>query len=499
MVHKVLFLFLCGGPGVAQAVAHAAAPAKTETEVTMDGDTVILDWAKCCDCEENPVKPVGEPCKVTITTAHKLKVFYNNSKWAHNLIEVPSKSDFDTCVIPDGKMAVGQTADSPGVKSMDETMTYKEAGTFYYVCSVMCSESTGGYNEKYCHCGGFAHKLVVTVTTATTTTTQSPVKGPVTIEGHTAVLDWAKCCDCEENPLKAKGEPCEVTITTAHKLNLKYTDSKWAHNAIEVPSKGDFDTCVIPEGKMAMGQSAEAGGVKTMDEMITYKEAGTFYYVCSVMCVESTGGPNDQYCHCGGFAHKLIVNVVPAPLADIVDTAVAAGSFTVLAALLTKADLVTTLKGPGPFTVFAPTDDAIAAALKKLGMTQEAALGMPIDDLAGILTYHLVAGKVLSTALTNGMKANTVNGASVTITIGDVVKVNTATVTTADVMCSNGVIHIIDDMLMPPTAAPETKAEPSTTAEATTTTAGATVNVAQTSQCSALVAFGAMLSAIFFA
>lgn len=194
-----------------------------------------------------------------------------------------------------------------------------------------------------------------------------------------------------------------------------------------------------------------------------------------------------------------MVNVVPAPLADIVDTAVAAGSFTVLAALLTKADLVTTLKGPGPFTVFAPTDDAIAAALKKLGMTQEAALAMPIDDLAGILTYHVVAGKVLSTALTNGMKANTVNGASVTITIGDVVKVNTATVTTADVMCSNGVIHIIDDMLMPPTAAPETKAEPSTTAEATTTTAGAAVSVAQTSQCSALVAFGAMLSAIFFA
>merc|ERR1711904_65729 len=109
-------------------------------------------------------------------------------------------------------------------------------------------------------------------------------------------------------------------------------------------------------------------------------------------------------------------------MGDIVDTAVAAGSFTILAAALTKAKLVATLKGTGPFTVFAPTDDAFAAALKKLGLTQEEVLARP--DLAGILTYHVVAGKVLSTDLTNGMAADTVNGASVTITIDNsVVKV----------------------------------------------------------------------------
>merc|ERR1711985_110063 len=181
------------------------------------------------------------------------------------------------------------------------------------------------------------------------------------------------------NPVKPMGKPCEVTITTAHKLKLKYTNSKWAHNILQVQSKADFDTCKIPESEMAIGQSADNYGVKTMDETMTYSEAGTFYYVCSVMCLSSTGGPNDQYCHCGGFNHKLIVTVTAADgpakaakaapaLKDIIDTAVGAGTFTLLAEALTKADLVTTLKGTGPFTVFAPTDDAVKAALKTLGI-----------------------------------------------------------------------------------------------------------------------------------
>jgi len=499
--------------------------AQNETAITMEGDTVILDWAKCCDCEENPVKPMGQPCEVTITTAHKLNLKYTDSKWKHNIIEVPSKADFDTCVIPDSKMAIGQSADMPGVKTMDETMTYTEAGTFYYVCSVMCLESTGGPNDQYCHCGGFTHKLIVNVVTTTTTTTTSPIKGPVTTEGDTVILDWAKCCDCEENPIKPKGEPCEVTITTAHKLNLKYDSSKWSHNVIEVPSKADFDTCVIPDSKMAIGQTADMPGEKTMDETMTYTEAGTFYYVCSVMCTTSTGGPNDQYCHCGGFAHKLIVNVVPAlasPLPDIVDTAVAAGSFTVLAAALTKANLVTTLKGTGPFTVFAPTDDAFAAALKKLGLTQEELLALP--DLVRILTYHVVPGKVLSSSLTNGMTAITSNGNMVSITIGNsVVKVNTATVATADVMCSNGVIHIIDEVLVPPdpvpqpapepepepkpepepepspSPAPEPEPKPEPEPSPSPSPADVETSAAHDSQRVACLVFGSMLSAFFFA
>merc|ERR1711904_596702 len=106
-------------------------------------------------------------------------------------------------------------------------------------------------------------------------------------------------------------------------------------------------------------------------------------------------------------------------------------------------DLVTTLQGTGPFTVFAPTDDAFAAALSALGVTKEELLDR--TDLAAILTYHVVSGSVKSTDLTNGMTPATVQGSKVTITIdGNTVKVNTATVTSADVMCSNGVIHVID-------------------------------------------------------
>jgi hypothetical protein len=213
--------------------------------------------------------------------------------------------------------------------------------------------------------------------------------------------------------------------------------------------------------------------------------------------------------------------VVPAPLKDIVDTAVAAGSFTTLAAALTKADLVTTMKSAGPFTVFAPTDDAFAAALKKLGATKEALLDM--TELPGILKYHVVSGKVLSTDLSNGMKAKTVAGAELTITInGTTVMANTAKVTTADVMCSNGVIHIIDEVLMPPpapapeptpapepepgpepepTPSPEPEPSPSTTKAAdsgTTKEADSETSIAQSSQRLAFFTFGAILSAFLF-
>jgi uncharacterized surface protein with fasciclin (FAS1) repeats len=146
-------------------------------------------------------------------------------------------------------------------------------------------------------------------------------------------------------------------------------------------------------------------------------------------------------------------------LKDIVDTAVAAGSFTILAEALTKADLIATAKSAGPFTVFAPTDTAFGKALETLGVTKEELLAK--KDLAGILTYHVVSGLVKSTDLTNGMEAATVNGAKLTITIdGSTVKVNTATVATADIMCSNGVIHVIDEVLLPPAGGPAPEPEP---------------------------------------
>lgn len=131
---------------------------------------------------------------------------------------------------------------------------------------------------------------------------------------------------------------------------------------------------------------------------------------------------------------------------DIVDTAIDAGSFTTLVAAVQAAGLVDTLKGEGPFTVFAPTDEAFAALPEG---TVEALLN-DIPTLTAILTYHVVPGKVMSTDLSDGMMAATVNGAEITIGTMDGVKVNGATVVTADIETSNGVIHVIDQVILPP-------------------------------------------------
>lgn len=133
---------------------------------------------------------------------------------------------------------------------------------------------------------------------------------------------------------------------------------------------------------------------------------------------------------------------------NIVETAVANGSFKTLVAAVTAADLVATLSGPGPFTVFAPVDAAFAAL--PAGTVESLVSPENKGKLTGILTYHVVAGKVLSSDLSDGMKAKTVNGAEITITIAEgKVKVNGAQVVLADVATSNGVIHVIDGVLLP--------------------------------------------------
>ena len=132
-------------------------------------------------------------------------------------------------------------------------------------------------------------------------------------------------------------------------------------------------------------------------------------------------------------------------LPDIVDTAVAAGDFTTLVAAVEAAGLVETLKGDGPFTVFAPTDEAFAALPEG---TVEALLD-DIPTLTGILTYHVVPGAVMSGDLSDGMMAETVNGQSLTISLGDGVMVDSANVVAADIEASNGVIHVIDAVIMP--------------------------------------------------
>lgn len=133
---------------------------------------------------------------------------------------------------------------------------------------------------------------------------------------------------------------------------------------------------------------------------------------------------------------------------DIVDTAVEAGSFTTLVAAVEAAGLVETLKGEGPFTVFAPTDEAFAALPE--GTVENLLKPENKDQLVAILTYHVVPGKVMSGDLSNGMTATTVQGADVTIMTEGGVKVNDANVVTPDIEASNGVIHVIDAVIMPP-------------------------------------------------
>ena len=132
---------------------------------------------------------------------------------------------------------------------------------------------------------------------------------------------------------------------------------------------------------------------------------------------------------------------------DIVDTAVEAGSFTTLVAAVEAAGLAETLKGEGPFTVFAPTDDAFAALPE--GTVEELLKPENKDKLTSILTYHVVPGKVMSGDLTNGMTATTVQGSDVTLMTEGGVTVDGANVVQADIEASNGVIHVIDAVIMP--------------------------------------------------
>lgn len=132
-------------------------------------------------------------------------------------------------------------------------------------------------------------------------------------------------------------------------------------------------------------------------------------------------------------------------MADIIDTAVNAGSFGTLVAAIKAANLVDTLKGAGPFTVFAPTDEAFA----KLPQGTVDSLLKDIPKLKKILTYHVVSGKVMAADVVKLKSAKTVEGTDVKIDASKGVKVNDSTVTTPDVATDNGVIHIIDTVLIP--------------------------------------------------
>ena len=140
-----------------------------------------------------------------------------------------------------------------------------------------------------------------------------------------------------------------------------------------------------------------------------------------------------------GFANS------PAPKADVVDTAIAAGSFQTLVKAVQAAGLVETLKGEGPFTVFAPTDEAFAklpeGALENLLADK--------DKLTAVLTYHVVPGKVMAADVVKLKSAKTVQGQSIDIDTSNGVKVDSANVVKTDIETSNGVIHVIDAVILP--------------------------------------------------
>lgn len=135
--------------------------------------------------------------------------------------------------------------------------------------------------------------------------------------------------------------------------------------------------------------------------------------------------------------------------ADIVDTAVAAGQFKTLAAALTAADLISTLKGKGPFTVFAPTDEAFAKL--PAGTVENLLKPENKEKLKAVLLYHVVSGKVPASKVVklNGKEVKTVQGGAVKINTGNGVKVNDSTVVKTDIKAKNGIIHVIDTVLIP--------------------------------------------------
>jgi uncharacterized surface protein with fasciclin (FAS1) repeats len=146
----------------------------------------------------------------------------------------------------------------------------------------------------------------------------------------------------------------------------------------------------------------------------------------------------------------VILPPEPEPEAkDIVDTAAGADDFKTLVAAVTAAGLVETLKGDGPFTVFAPTDEAFAKL--PAGTLDELLKPENKDKLAAILTYHVVPGKVLAADVVKLESAKTVQGGEVAIAVeGQAVKVAGANVTATDIGCTNGVIHVIDTVILPP-------------------------------------------------
>jgi transforming growth factor-beta-induced protein len=208
---------------------------------------------------------------------------------------------------------------------------------------------------------------------------------------------------------------------------------------------------VVP-GKVTAADVVNLTSAKTVQgEEITIKVDGNTVMVNDAKVTQTDIAARN------GVIHVIDTVILPptvaeklaAPAQDIVEMAVAAGNFKTLAAALEAAGLVETLKGEGPFTVFAPTDEAFAKLDKKL--LDDLLKPANKDRLVAILTYHVVPGKVTAADVVKLNKAKTVQGEEITIKVdGNTVMVNNAKVTQTDIAASNGVIHVIDTVILPP-------------------------------------------------
>eukprot|EP00965_Chrysotila_dentata_P193513 6175818-Pleurochrysis_carterae.AAC.1 len=201
----------------------------------------------------------------------------------------------------------------------------------------------------------------------------------------------------------------------------------------------------------AVESSALSNGLEVrtvLGQKISFDLSGT-----TPIIVGATNGANitaTDIAASNGVIHVIDTVLIPANPGSIVDVATNAGSFSTLLTLATSANLAATLATGGPFTIFAPSDAAFAALDPQLVATLTAPEN--VDQLASVLRYHLLEGAVYSEDLVDGVMPTTLNGATVTITLPPV-RVNNANVTAADIVANNGVIHVIDAVLIPPVEA----------------------------------------------
>jgi len=270
-------------------------------------------------------------------------------------------------------------------------------------------------------------------------------QGAATTSGITAPADGATVSGTVKVVGEAVGDLSKWEVLLFANGDIQDGNKAWlAGGNAAGPVSYDLDTTKYPDGKHALVLRV----VQPNSNYTDYVTMVTFANATAPVATAPVAA-----------APTATVAAPTAALSDIVDTAVAAGSFKTLVAAVQAAGLVDTLKGTGPYTVFAPTDEAFA---KLPAGTVEGLLKDP-KALSNILLYHVLPGKVMGAQVTDGLTAKTVQGSTVTFAVADgKAKINDANIVKTDIETSNGVIHVIDTVLLPP-AAPAADAKPAVT------------------------------------